>query len=230
MNNIWFTWGQVFNASLQELWWGFIQFVPGLILAIVLFVIGCLLGSLVAKAFEQVFIALKVDKLLNNVGAENFFRKAGVTLNSGYFIGQVVKWFVIIIFLIPSLSLVGLGSIADFLKNDVLAFLPKVIVAAFILIIATVVADGLGKLVLAGTKSMNLRSAHLLATITRYAVWIFAFIVALEQLGIDSAYMQILFTGIIAMLSLGGALAFGLGGKEHASRFLSRVSEEVSNK
>ncbi|MCX6747713.1 MAG: hypothetical protein NTW98_02075 [Candidatus Nomurabacteria bacterium] len=228
--NIWVTWGDVFNASLQQLWWGFIQFVPNLILAIVLFIIGCVLGSLIAKAFEQVFVALKIDKLFHTVGADELFRKAGVSLNSGYFVGQVVKWFVIIIFLLPSLSLVGLDSIGDFLKNDVLGFLPRVVIAAFVLIIATVVAEGLSRAILAASKSMDLKSAHLLSTIAKYAVWIFAFIIALEQIGVDSAYMQILFTGLIAMLSLGGALAFGLGGKDAASRLISKIGDEVSNR
>lgn len=230
MNNIWYTWGDVFNASLQDLWWGFIQFVPNLILAIVLFIIGCVLGNLIAKAFEQVFVALKIDKLFHSVGADDLFRRAGLTLNSGYFIGQVVKWFVIVIFLLPSLALVGLESIGDFLKEDVLVFLPRVIVAAFVLIIATVVSDGVSRAILAGAKSMNLTSAHMLATIAKYAIWTFAFIIALGQLGVAAAYMQILFTGLIAMLSLGGALAFGLGGRDAAAKFIAKVSEEVSNK
>lgn len=230
MNNIWYTWGDVFNASLQDLWWGFIQFVPNLILAIVLFIIGCVLGNLIAKAFEQVFVALKIDKLFHSVGADDLFRRAGLTLNSGYFIGQVVKWFVIIIFLLPSLALVGLESIGDFLKDDVLVFLPRVIVAAFVLIIATVVSDGVSRAILAGAKSMNLSSAHMLATIAKYAIWTFAFIIALGQLGVAAAYMQILFTGIIAMLAIAGALAFGLGGKDAAAKFIAKVSEEVSHK
>ena len=68
MNNIWVTWGDVFNASLQDLWWGFIQFVPKLVIAIVFFVIGWVLGSLISKAFEQVISALKIDKLFESVG------------------------------------------------------------------------------------------------------------------------------------------------------------------
>ena len=67
MNNIWFTWGDVFNSSLQSLWWGFIQFAPKLIIAIVFFIIGWVLGSLVAKAFEHVFSALKIDKLFQSI-------------------------------------------------------------------------------------------------------------------------------------------------------------------
>ena len=230
MNNIWLTWGDVFNASLQELWWGFIQFAPKLLVAVVLFVIGWVLGNIIARALEQVFRALKVDSLLRSVGVDGFFTRAGMSLNSGYFIGQVVKWFVIIVFLIPSLDLVGLNSIRDFLQNDVLGFLPRVIVAALILIIATIVADALAKTVTASARTMNLSSANMLGTIAKYSVWIFAFIIALGQLGVADYYMSVLFTGIIAMVSIGGALAFGLGGKDAAARFIAKVSEEVSQR
>ena len=230
MNNIWLTWGDVFNTSLQDLWFSFIQFAPKLLIAIVFFVVGWVLGNIIAKALEQVFSALKIDNLLRSIGVDGFFRKAGMNLNSGYFIGQVVKWFVIVVFLIPSLDLVGLNSIRDFLQYDVLGFLPKVIVAALILIIATIVAEALAKTVTASAKTMSLSSANMLGTVAKYAVWIFAFIIALGQLGIADYYMSVLFTGIIAMISIGGALAFGLGGRDAAAKFISKVSEEVSHR
>ncbi len=230
MSNIWMTWGDVFNVSLQNLWVGFVQFAPKLIVAIIFFAIGWVLGNVIAKALEHVFRSLKIDNLLRSIGVENFFRKAGMNLNSGYFVGEVVKWFVIVVFLIPSLDLVGLNSIKDFLQNDVLNFLPRVIVAALILIIATIVADGLSKTVVASARTMSLTSANMLGVIAKYAVWIFAVIIALGQLGIADYYMSVLFTGIIAMLSIGGALAFGLGGKDAAARFIAKVSEEVSHR
>jgi len=230
MDNIWLSWGDVFNASLQSLWWGFIQFAPKFIIAVVLFMIGWLLGNIIARALEQVFNSLKVDSLFRSVGADDTLRKAGMSLNSGYFIGQVAKWFVVVVFLIPSLDLVGLSSIKDFLQYDVLGFLPRVIVAALILIIATVVAEGLSKTATATARSMNLSSANMLGAVAKYAVWVFAFIIALGQLGVADYYMSVLFTGIIAMLSLGGALAFGLGGREAAARFISKIGEEVSQR
>lgn len=230
MSTIWVTWGDVFNSSLQELWWGFIQFTPKLIVAIILFIVGWVLGSLIAKAFEHVFAALKIDNGLQTIGADNFFRKAGMNLNAGYFIGQVIRWFVIIVFLLPSLSLVGLDDIAMFLKEDVLGFLPRVIVAAFILIIATLVSKFLSHAISAGAKTMNLESANMLGTVAKYAVWVFAFIIALGQLGVASTYMSTLFAGIVGMLALGGALAFGLGGKDAAARFIDKVSNEISHR
>lgn len=222
------TWGDVFNASLQNLWWGFVQFTPKLVVAIVFFIIGWVVGSLVARAFEQVLSALKIDKLFASVGADNFLRRAGMTLDTGYFVGQLAKWFVVIVFLLPSLNLVGLNEVAVFLQGDVLGFLPKVIIAAFVLIIAAVVSEGISGAIVATAKSMNLRSAHMFGTVAKYAVWIFAFIIALGKLGLDD-YMSILFSGIIGMIALGGALAFGLGAKDHASRFLSKIGEEMNH-
>jgi hypothetical protein len=227
MNNILFTWGDVFNASFQNLWFGFVQFIPRFVVAVVFFIIGWVLGSLIAKAFEQVFSSLKIDSLLKSIGTDTFFKKAGVTLNSGYFVGQVVRWFVIIVFLLPSLNLVGLTDVSSFLSESVLAFLPQVIIAAFVLIIAAVVSEGLSKAVLATTKAMNLKAANMFAAVAKYAVWVFAIIIALGKLGLGD-YMNILFSGIIAMLALAGAIAFGLGGKEYATRFIAKLGEEAS--
>lgn len=224
------TWGDVFNTSLQSLWWGFVQFTPKLILAVVFFVIGWLLGDVVARAFEHVFTALKIDNLLHSIGVESFFKKAEMNLNSGYFVGQLMKWFLIIVFLLPSLNLIGLDYVASFLKDDVLGFLPRVIVATFVLIIATIVADFLSKTVKAGSQAMGLKSSNMLGSLVKYTIWIFAFVIALDQLGVAPGFMNTLFAGLVGMLALGGALAFGLGGKEAAARLISRVGDEMSDK
>jgi len=223
------TWSDVFNTSLQSLWFGFVQFAPRLIVAILFFIVGWILGSLIARAIEQVFSSLKVDNLFKSVGAEGFFRKAGVNLNTGYFVGQIVRWFIIIVFLLPSLNLVGLNDVSSFLTETVLGFLPQIIIAAFVLIIAAVVSEGLSKAVLAAAKAMNLRAANMLAAVAKYTVWVFAFIIALGKLGLGD-YMSILFSGIVAMIALGGALAFGLGSKDAAGRFIDRLGEEASSR
>jgi len=224
MSNIWFTWGDVFNTSLQSLWFGFVQFAPRLILAVIFFIIGWVLGSLISKAIQQVFSSLKVDRLFSSMGADNFFRKAGMNLNSGYFIGEVARWFVIILFLLPSLSLVGLTDVSTFLGEGVLGFLPQVIIAAFVLIIAAIVSEGLAKLVLATAKSVNLKSARALSLVAKYTIWIFAIIIVLGKLGLGD-YMSILFSGLVAMIALAGALAFGLGAKDAAGRFIEKLGE-----
>ena len=228
--NIWVDWSGGFTQSLQTLWGSFVQFTPKLVLAVVFFIVGWFLGSLISKAIEQVFHSLKIDSLFASIGADHFLRRAGMNLNSGHFVGEVVRWFVIIVFLLPSLNLVGLYDVSYFLRNDVLGYLPQVIVAAFVLIIAAVVAEALGKTVLATAKSINLKVANMLGTIAKYAVWIFAVIIALSTLGVATYYMSALFTAIVAMLALAGGLAFGLGGRDAAARFIAKLGEEVSEK
>lgn len=207
---------------------GFMSFVPSLIGAVILFIIGWVVGSIIGKAVAQLFTSLKIDKIFQSAGADGLLEKAGMKLNVGGFIGMIVKWFTIVVFLMASLEILGLSQVNDFLREAVLFYLPKVVIAALVLIIATVIADTMKKLVKAGAQSMNVRSANMLGSVARYAIWIFAFIIALSELGIASAFMQILFTGLIGALAIAFGLAFGLGGKDAASRAVDRVSKEMS--
>jgi small-conductance mechanosensitive channel len=222
------SWGEAFNGSLMGLWAGFISFVPSLLGAIILFIIGWVVGSVIGKAIAQVLNALKLDKLFESAGASDLMNRAGLKLNVGGFIGGVVKWFVIVVFLMASLEILGLTQVNDFLREAVLFYLPKVIIAALVLIIATVISDTMRKLVKASAQAANVRSANMLGSVARYAIWIFAFIIALSELGIASSFMQILFTGLVAALAIAGGLAFGLGGKDAASKAVEKFTSNMS--
>lgn len=224
------TWGGVFSDSLLNLWYGFMSFVPSLLGAIILFIIGWVVGSIIGKAIAQVIDALKVNKLFESAGATDVMSRAGLKLNVGGFIGGVVKWFIVVVFLMASLEIMGLTQVNDFLREAVLYYLPKVVIAALVLVIATVIADAMQKLVQASAQAANVRRAKMIGSVARYAIWTFAFIIALSELGIATAFMQILFTGLVAALAIAGGLAFGLGGKEAAGRAVDRLSSDMSSK
>lgn len=224
------TWGGAFNESLMNLWSGFISFVPSLLGAIILFIIGWVVGSVIGKAIAQLFGSLKVDKLFESAGASELMNRAGLKLNVGGFIGAVVKWFIVVVFLMASLEIMGLTQVNDFLREAVLFYLPKVIIASLVLVIAMVIASTMQKVVEASARAANLRGANMIGSITRYAIWIFAFIIALSELGIATAFMQILFTGFVAALAIALGLSFGLGGKEAAARAVDKLSNNMSMK
>ncbi len=224
-----YTWGEVFSASLQNLWFGFISFVPSLILAIVIFIIGWVVGSILSKAIQQVVGALKLDSLFKSAGADDLFNRAGMKLNVGGFLGGIVKWFIIVVFLMTSLELLGLTQVNDFLRETVLFYLPKVAIAALVLIIATVIADAMKKVIAGSARAAHVASANLLGSIARYAIWIFAFIIALSELGIAATFMQILFTGLVAALAIAFGLAYGLGGRDAAAKSIERIANETSH-
>lgn len=223
------TWGDLFSSSLQGLWLGFINFVPNLLLAIIVFIIGWAVGAVVSKALAQVVNALKVNKLFESMGLKEALSKGGFRLDVGMFLGEVAKWFIVVVFLMTSLELLGLNQVNNFLQNVVLGYLPQVFIAALILIIATVVSDAIRKLVEGSAKAMGVRSAKMAGSVAKWAIWIFAMIIVLSELGIAPAFMQILFTGIIAMLAIAGGLAFGLGGKEAAAKVIEKAKNAVSH-
>lgn len=224
------TWGEVFSQSLIGLWYAFITFIPGLLGAIILFVVGWVVGSIVGKAITQLVSVLKIDKLFESAGVNHFVDRSGLKFSISRFIGAIVKWFIIVVFLMAALQIIGLTQVNDFLREAVLYYLPKVIIASFILVIATVLADGMKKLVKASAQAANIRSANMLGSITLYAIWAFAIVIALSELGIATAFMQILFTGFIAALAIALGLSFGLGGKEAASRAIDKISADMSIK
>jgi small-conductance mechanosensitive channel len=224
------TWGQVLNASFQDLWYGVVNFVPNLVVAIIIVVLGWLVGALFARAIWQVFRALKIDEALRRAGFESFVRRSGVNLDSGAFIGGLVKWFIIVVFLVAAFDVLGLAQVNLFLQEVVLAYLPRVLVAALVLLVAGVIGDVVERIVVAAAKTADVRSAHFAGSIAKWAVWIFAILVALSQLGIAAAFSQTLFTGIVIALSLALGLSFGLGGQEAAGRFIERLRGEMSGK
>ena len=224
------TWGEVFSASLQGLWLGFINFVPSLILAIIIFISGWVVGSVVGRALAQVIDAIKIDKLFESIGVTKLFEKAGFKFSFGVFLGELVKWFIIIVFLMTSLEVLGLSQVNAFLSNVFLLYLPQLIIAALILVIAGVVANAMKKVIEGSAMAMGMKSARFAGSIAKWAIWIFAFIIALSELGIAPAFMQILFTGIVAMLAIAGGLAFGLGGKDSAGKAIEKISDAVSHR
>jgi len=221
------TWGEVLTLSFQNLWVGVVNFVPNLVIAIVILVLGWLIGALLGRAIAQVFRSLKVDEGLRRAGLESFLRRGGVNLDSGAFIGALVKWFVIVMFLVAAFDILGLAQVNLFLQEVVLGYLPRVLAAALVLLVAGVVGDVTGRVVVTAARTAGVHSAHFAGAIAKWAIWIFAILVALSQLGIAAAFSQTLFTGIVIALSLALGLSFGLGGQEAAGRFIERLRSEM---
>ena len=223
------TWSDVLSLSFKNLWLGVIGFVPNLVIAIVIVLLGWGIGVLLGRVVSQVIKAIKIDEALRRAGVEDFLNKGGLNLNAGNFLGALVRWFVILVFLVAAFDILHLSQVTLFLK-DILNYLPQVIVAVLILIAAGYVADAMKKVVLSSAMTADLTSAGFLATVTKWVIWVFAVLVALSQLGIASGFIQTIFTGLVVALSLGLGLSFGLGGQEAASRVVERVGKEISSK
>jgi hypothetical protein len=221
------TWADVLTQSFQGLSYGLIAFIPNLIVALLIFVLGWIIGSGLGRVVSQVVSSLRVDQALRSAGVERVVQRAGFRLDSGAFLGFLVKWFFIIVFLIASLDVLRLTEVTIFLRTVVLGYLPQVIIAVLILLVAAVLADAVQKVVAGSARAAHLRSANLLGSIARWAIWIFAILAALDHLQIASDFIQPLFTGLIVALALGFGLSFGLGGQKAAAELIEKMREQV---
>lgn len=219
-------WGDVFTRSLQDVWYGVASFVPNLIIALIIFAIGWVLAALIERLVESIIKGLKVDAALKSAGLEDVVKRSGYNLNSGLFIGSLVRWFVIIVFLMASFDVIGLGQVNSFLR-DVVDYLPSVIVAVLILMVAVVVAGAMQKIVVASSKAAHIKSAELLGRITKWSIWIFALLTALFNLGIAPGLIQTVVMAVFAGGALAVGLAFGLGGKEVAQKLIEKTAHNV---
>ncbi len=223
------TWAEVVTASLQTLWVGFIDFLPNLLGAIIVFIIGWLIAVLLGRLAGQLIKALRIDSVLDKMGFRKSLERANMKLDSGKFVGELVRWFFIIVFLMAATDILSLPQVTEFLRR-VLLYIPQLIVAVLILLAAVLIANFLQRLVRASVEAAGLGSANFLAGVTKWAILIFAVLAALLQLGIVPALIQTLFTGFVAALVIGIGLSFGLGGKELAAQILEKLRRDVAEK
>jgi hypothetical protein len=224
------TWADVLTASFQSLWLGIVQFVPNVIVALIIFILGWLIGAALGRIVDQLIKAAKLDAVLKNTGLNEAVERAGFTLNTGAFLGMLVQWFVIVVFLVASLQILGLTQVNVFLQTVVLAYLPQVIVAALMLIVGAVVAKVAKDIVGGAAHAAGVAGAALAGSIAKWAVWIFTLLAVLAQLQVATAFVQTLFTGIVVAFSLALGLAFGLGGQEAAARAIEKMKMDMNNK
>ena len=223
------TWADVLSQSFNNLFYGLVAFIPQLVVAIVIFIVGWLIGVGLGRVVKQIVDALRVDAALKPTGIERVLSRAGYELSAGKFLGMLVEWFFIIVFLVASLDVLQLTTVNLFISDVVLGYLPQVIVAVLILLVAAVVAQAAEGLVAGSAKAASIHPAGFLGKVAKYAIWIFALLAAMAQLNVATAFVQTLFTGIVIAVSLAIGLAFGLGGQASAARYLEHLHAEIKD-
>ena len=222
------TGGNALTVSLQNIWLGIAGFLPTLLAAIVIVVVGLIIGSILFRLVENLIKFSKLDGALKAAGFEKVVERAGFRLDSGYFLGKLVELFFDIVFLVAALDVLGLTTVTQFLSQVVLGYLPQVIVAVLMILLAAVVAEAMQKVVVGTAKASGIKSANFAGKVTKWAIWIFAILAAVMQLGIAVAFINTLFTGIVIAFSLALGLAFGLGGQDAAASYIAKIKNDIS--
>jgi hypothetical protein len=220
-------WATVLQQSFNGMLAATVGFIPNFLFAVLVFVVGWVIAWFIGNAVAQAVRAIRVDHALRTAGVDDVVSRAGYKLDSGAFLGALVKWFIILVFLIAALQILGLSQVTFFLQAVVVSFLPNVIIAVLILLVTAVIAEVAGGVVAGSARAAGISAAGFAGTAARWSIWIFGILAALSQLQIAQGILQTLFTGVVVALSLAFGLSFGLGGQEAASNFISRVRSEI---
>lgn len=232
MNNDWKNLDDLILVSLREVGNNIANILPDLVGAIIILAIGLFIAKSLGKLIERLLRSTNVDSLLSNTpyGEKvNIFPR--MKLMPSRIIGWLVKWFFILVTLITVANILGWTQITEFL-NQVVLYIPNVVIAVVILVIGFIASDFVKNLLTAALSRSPLseQERRFLANGADFAITVFAIMAALTQLKIATELIQTLFTGIIFAVSLALGLAFGFGGKDHASAILSRYTDRMSGK
>ncbi|MBX4187063.1 MAG: hypothetical protein KW802_02260 [Candidatus Doudnabacteria bacterium] len=214
--------------SLRDLYARFINFLPNFLVAVIVLVVGWIVASFVAKLIKQVLHSIRIDEIGDKLGLDEVSARTGMKMTVSGTIAWLVKWFLLLAVFLAAANILNLDQVSAFL-NDVLRYIPNVIAAAAILLVGSMVARFLANLVRQSVRAAGLSSADLLGAVTQWSVMIFTVLATLDQLKVAQAFVQTLFTGVIAMMAIAGGLAFGLGGRDHASRVLDKVEKDIKS-
>lgn len=220
------TWSNAVTQSLMDLWARFAAFLPNLIGAIIIFVVGWIVAITLGKVVARILETLRIDAGVERLGLKKGLAKSGIKVDVASFIGELTKWFLIIVFLMAATDVIGLTQVSDFL-NDVLMYLPQIIVAAIILIVAVLLANFVARVIKDSIRATGLLSGSTVATLAKWAILIFAVLAALVQLNVAKDMIMVVFQGLIAMLAIAGGLAFGLGGRDAAEALIDKAQKEL---
>jgi len=217
-------WGVDFTTSLKSALTLLLLAVPRVIGFIIVVLIGWFVASLFGRGTAALLRAIRVNEAAQRVGFGEFIQRMDPMSDTAGILGSVVKWVIRLVVLLVAFDILGLPAVSDVLRLFLL-WLPNLIVALVILFIAALAADALANFVRGATTEARFSNPDTLATVARVAVWAFAIVIAVNQLGIAEALVNTLFMGTVAMLALAGGLAFGLGGRDLAAETLDSWRE-----
>jgi hypothetical protein len=201
---------------------------PAIIGALLLLVVGWIIAGIIARVVQVLLDKIGLNKHTERVpGLSGFLSAAGLGTLSGLIAG-IVMWFIRLIFLEAAAQALNLGVVTQIL-NQILLFLPRLVVALIIVIVGALLAQLAGRLVRATMEEAKLTNSGLLGGLVEWAIIAFAAIAALTEIGIAESLLNTLFAAVVGAVALAVALAFGLGGRDVAAEICRRWYSATQN-
>ncbi|MCM8778460.1 MAG: hypothetical protein NC898_03340 [Candidatus Omnitrophica bacterium] len=222
-------WKELLVDPFKEMLTRFLGFLPTLLRVLIVLIVGWLIAKLIQKLITRGLKLLRLDVLAERSGVHRFFSKGEIKYTLSELLGVLVYWFMLIAVGITAINALGL-TVAGDLFSKVVLYIPKVIVSIFILVLGMFFATFMNTTVRTASTNAGISQARLLGQLTQIAIIIFAIAVAAEQLNIGTRIITSLVTILLGSFGLAVGLAFGLGCKDMAAKFLQDWLEKTKSK
>lgn len=220
-------------AVIQPFLQQFIGFIANLVLAIIVFVVGYLIAVGIGKLIAEILKSIRFNKLFEKEGWKKALQRANIEVNPAEFIGVIFKWVFVIVSSLIAVDILGLKAFAGFLA-EVLNYLPNVLVAVLVFVVAIVITDLVEKIVRVTVERLKVGYGYIASSIVKWAIWVFTSLLILDLVLPASLLIKTLYTsivyGIVGALALGIGLAIGLGGKDTAGRIISEMYTKIKER
>lgn len=209
-------WGDAIFAALTNALNGFLTAIPLIVGALLILIIGWIISNVVARVVRELLARAGADRVFAEHGGA-VYGKQSTQIKPSVVTAEIVKWIIRFVFLVAAANVLGMPQVS-LLLNQVLLWIPNLLVAAVILLVAPLIGRFVRGLIEVGAGNMGFTNAPILGRIAEVAIMAFAVLIAIDQLGIAADLLNILFTGLVAALALAFGLSFGLGGRDVAAR------------
>lgn len=215
-------WDNLIFDPVREMLTRIMAYLPVLLAALLILIVGWIVAKIIKSIVNGVLKVVHFDTLADKAGISGVLKKGNIKTTVREVVSGLVYWLVMIMVLVMVANALGLPKASDILSN-LFAYIPKVIAALLVLVVAMFLASFVSGIVQTVAANAKLPKPDLLAGISRWAIIIFAVTIALAQLGIAAIFVTTTFNIILGGIVLALALAFGLGGKDAAARYLEEL-------
>lgn len=220
------TWQEALVVASSTIVTRLLSFIPNLLGAIVVFLIGWLISGWMRSLVIKMLTAARLQNIVQKTVIEQFIQKAELKGKIEEIVGGLVRWVIIFIFFIAAINILGLSTVSLVL-NSILAYIPRVLSAIIILLVGVVLAGAVESIVKGTAGAIDVSTSRLLGKISSWMVMIFAILASISELGIAAQFINTVVIGVVASLSLGFGLALGLGSKDVVGEVLSNWYKEL---
>ena len=222
-------WNELIADPVRQMLTKILDYLPILLGALIILIVGWIVAKIIRRAVEWLLKTVRFDVMADKTGITEVLRKGDLRITASQVVSGLVYWLIIIMVLVMTVEALGLPRASDVLAS-LFAYVPKVIAALLVLVVAMFLASFVSGIVRTAAGNANLPRPELIAGISQWAIIIFAVTIAMEELGIAPLLVGTAFNIILGGVVLALALAFGLGGKDAAARYLEELKKRHSDR